>query len=191
MSMQGLPSRVRGEEVSDVSGWNDGSMTKSTHISSHVPTDRMTAEPSISTSKEVEATRRLGRRSISKLQAVAENSAAAASQGDSLATALTATPTQDATTQQRPPPILRSRRRTSVMHGASRQIALSGLNTGIQDGNIKAARAPTPESPSGSNHSHAHAHGHSLRNLSSVQLLLKRWWRNVIGGGSGVLGECA
>ena len=85
--------------------------------------------------------------------------------------------------QQQQRPILRSRRRTSVIHGANRQAPLVGMGAAqIIDAGMKGVgRAPTPDSPSS-------VHAHSLRNLSSVQLLVKRWWRGVIGGGSGVLG---
>ena len=93
-----------------------------------------------------------------------------------------ASPVDMGPVQQRP--ILRSRRRTSMIsHGTTRQGSLVGIGaTQLQEGGMKGAgRAPTPDSPSS-------VHAHSLRNLSSVQLLVKRWWRSVIGGGSGVLG---
>ena len=87
------------------------------------------------------------------------------------------------------PAIPRSRRRTSVIHAGGRSSIMAGAGLPLVDVGHKPARASTPDSPNAdSGHGHARG-GHSLRNLSSVQLLVKRWWRGVIGaGGSGVLG---
>lgn len=87
------------------------------------------------------------------------------------------------------PAIPRSRRRTSVIHSSGRSSIMAGTGLPLVDVGHKPVRASTPESPNAdSGHGHGRG-GHSLRNLSSVQLLVKRWWRGVIGaGGSGVLG---